>query len=268
MATNYNPYYSGGWQSGEEGGTPITPDALNHMDDGIADAYDYIQQSTADKAKKIFFNVATWADIYSKLSSLGAGETAPMLVGTAVVSLLTNGAVPSAGLTGTVGATNPSAGRYTFFAAHYGCNFSCMWEINGLTSASATPTVINFKKIEPNYISGTTETFDNAAIGASGFITSDSKSMTFFIDLPKSLEDITSISCSRFTGVIRGTKNYVDNVQPSSSRNWASTSGITCNAVKVSANKLRINITGTSSFANVDNNTPIYFIGTVTLSMT
>ena len=37
MATSYNPYYSGGWQSGEEGGTPITPDALNHMDQGIVD---------------------------------------------------------------------------------------------------------------------------------------------------------------------------------------------------------------------------------------
>ena len=47
MATSYNPYYSGGWQSGEEGGTPITPDALNHMDDGIAGAYAYTQQSTA-----------------------------------------------------------------------------------------------------------------------------------------------------------------------------------------------------------------------------
>ena len=34
----YTPYYSGGWQSGEEGGTPITPDALNHMDDGIDEA--------------------------------------------------------------------------------------------------------------------------------------------------------------------------------------------------------------------------------------
>ena len=49
MATSYDPYYSGGWQSGEEGGTPITPDALNHMDDGIAGAYDYTQQSTATR---------------------------------------------------------------------------------------------------------------------------------------------------------------------------------------------------------------------------
>ena len=55
MATSYNPYYSGGWQSGEEGGTPITPDALNHMDDGIADAYDYIQQSTAEALDGVKF---------------------------------------------------------------------------------------------------------------------------------------------------------------------------------------------------------------------
>lgn len=34
----YTPYYSGGWQSGEEGGTPITPDALNHMEEGIEDS--------------------------------------------------------------------------------------------------------------------------------------------------------------------------------------------------------------------------------------
>lgn len=34
----YTPYYSGGWQSGEEGGTPITPAALNHMEAGIEDS--------------------------------------------------------------------------------------------------------------------------------------------------------------------------------------------------------------------------------------
>lgn len=42
----YTPYYTGGWQSGEEGGTPITPDALNHMDDGIAAANSYGDPST------------------------------------------------------------------------------------------------------------------------------------------------------------------------------------------------------------------------------
>lgn len=35
---SYEPYYSGGWQSGESGGTPITPEALNHMEEGIEKA--------------------------------------------------------------------------------------------------------------------------------------------------------------------------------------------------------------------------------------
>lgn len=34
----YTPYYSGGWQSGETGGTPITPAALNNIESGISAA--------------------------------------------------------------------------------------------------------------------------------------------------------------------------------------------------------------------------------------
>lgn len=265
MATSYNPYYSGGWQSGEEGGTPITPDALNHMDGGIAGAYDYTQQSTANKAQKIFFNVATWADVYSKLSTLEAGETASMLVGTAVVSMMTGGAVSSAGLTGFVGATNTGAGRYTFFATHYGCDFSCMWEINGLTSASATPTVINFKKIEPEYKAGT-ENFSNYAVGISGFITNGPKTITLFLDMPSNMDNIANISCTRLEGTIRGINGYINNV--SSNTEWVGMSGITISPLKTYKNKLRINITSTSNFTNATNNTPVYFIGYCTFVMT
>lgn len=32
---SYEKYYPNGWQSGETGGTPITPEALNHMEEGI-----------------------------------------------------------------------------------------------------------------------------------------------------------------------------------------------------------------------------------------
>lgn len=35
---SYKKYYEGGWRSGETGGTPITPEALNHMENGIAGA--------------------------------------------------------------------------------------------------------------------------------------------------------------------------------------------------------------------------------------
>lgn len=36
---SYSPFYTGGWQSGETGGTPITPEALNHMEEGIRRAF-------------------------------------------------------------------------------------------------------------------------------------------------------------------------------------------------------------------------------------
>lgn len=36
---SYSPYYSTGWLGGETGATPITPEALNHMEDGIKNAF-------------------------------------------------------------------------------------------------------------------------------------------------------------------------------------------------------------------------------------
>lgn len=53
----FTPYYPGGWQSGEEGGTPITPDVLNHYDDAFDDVYDAIQQTTAVSSETDFSNV-------------------------------------------------------------------------------------------------------------------------------------------------------------------------------------------------------------------
>lgn len=35
---SYSPYYASGWLNGESGATPITPDALNHMEEGIKNA--------------------------------------------------------------------------------------------------------------------------------------------------------------------------------------------------------------------------------------
>ena len=54
---SYNPYYLGGWQSGEVGGTPITPEALNNMEDGITEA-----QETADNATTSAENAQNTAD--------------------------------------------------------------------------------------------------------------------------------------------------------------------------------------------------------------
>lgn len=35
---SYERCYTGGWASAESGGTPITPEALNHMEEGIIQA--------------------------------------------------------------------------------------------------------------------------------------------------------------------------------------------------------------------------------------
>lgn len=36
---SYERFYPNGWQSGESGGTPITPEAMNHIEKGIAQTY-------------------------------------------------------------------------------------------------------------------------------------------------------------------------------------------------------------------------------------
>ena len=37
---SYEKYHPSGWQSGESGGTPITPEALEHIENGIQTAYE------------------------------------------------------------------------------------------------------------------------------------------------------------------------------------------------------------------------------------
>ena len=52
----YTPYYHGGWQSGEEGGTPITPEALNNMETGIGNALtggDVVNNLTSSATDKV-----------------------------------------------------------------------------------------------------------------------------------------------------------------------------------------------------------------------
>lgn len=64
---SYEKYYPGGWQSGESGGTPITPEALNHMENGIANSapagYGYGEQLR-------YVSVATESALETELDSL------------------------------------------------------------------------------------------------------------------------------------------------------------------------------------------------------
>lgn len=67
---SYSPYYTGGWQTGETGGTPITPAALNHMDSGIgANA-----AAAAEQAEDI-------SDVNALLGNTSMGTTATTVTG-------------------------------------------------------------------------------------------------------------------------------------------------------------------------------------------
>lgn len=136
----YTPYYPGGWQSGESGGTPITPAALNNMEEGIGAAL-----TPSDVVNKSFqFLLAasgsstTWTDVYNKVKNLAVNETATFFASGGAASLLTGGKVTST-MKGIV-AFNGS-GAYDFFAfAGLGPN-AYGWRITNLTSASSTGTV-------------------------------------------------------------------------------------------------------------------------------
>lgn len=57
---SYKPYYTGGWQNGESGQTPITAEALNHLEQGIQSAEAAAEKSAFDlKAAEAFHLIVT-----------------------------------------------------------------------------------------------------------------------------------------------------------------------------------------------------------------
>lgn len=70
MAGSFTPYYTSGWQSGGAGGTPITPDSLNHYDSTLTDIYTQI-----DTRAPVGFG-AGWHNSIYRGKALGATVTA------------------------------------------------------------------------------------------------------------------------------------------------------------------------------------------------
>jgi hypothetical protein len=68
---SYKKYYEGGWRSGETGGTPITPEALNHMENGIENA------AELSYAKKVgaLHNLLDNSDFRNPVNQRGATST-------------------------------------------------------------------------------------------------------------------------------------------------------------------------------------------------
>ena len=68
---SYSPYYPNGWQSGEAGATPITPSALNHMENGIQNA-----QNVADNAVSAASSAQSVANTAQNTANAAAGAAA------------------------------------------------------------------------------------------------------------------------------------------------------------------------------------------------
>ena len=134
----YTPYYNGGWQSGEEGGTPITPAALNHMEDGIVTA--------SNSAVDIFIpqTVTTWAGVFEYLSTIPENHNATIHIqNSTTVQLMSNNNV-GVSVKGFVSRPGGS-GTFDFMVVGISSGSSLSriftWRISGFTSGSVTPTV-------------------------------------------------------------------------------------------------------------------------------
>ena len=111
---------------------------------------------------------------------------------------------------------------------------------------------------------GTGETY-SASIETTicGYVSAGTTSIQLSMWLPKSLEQISSISVTALKGALRGISGYING--------WADTdiltqSGITVSAVRTTPNCIRIGIKSSSAYTNVTNNTPVAFSGKITLS--
>ena len=96
---SYKPNYTGGWKSGVSGGTPITPEALNHMESGIETANEHLlpEPQAADNAT-FLRNDGTWQKVTP--ANIGAVPTSRTVNGKALsanisLSAADVGAAPS-----------------------------------------------------------------------------------------------------------------------------------------------------------------------------
>lgn len=111
----------------------------------------------------------------------------------------------------------------------------------------------------------TNDTFTASSITIDGLITNNIKRLRLSIPVAKSMGGITGVSVTTLTGVLIGAKGYLDS---NSSNVDLLSSAYTVTVTKSSDNIVSLTIDRSTAFTNVDNNTPIAFIGNVTLKFT
>ena len=161
----YTPYYAEGWKSGEDGGTPITPAALNNMEAGIraanglgdpvAVAHGGTGATTPSGARRAIaaahavelINTDTnWAAIYAKLSGIDVGSAATIRAGNNASGFITNGKI-TYGFTGVAGRID--AGTFDFIVKNASAsyqNYIYVFRVSDVTAGGGSPgTVYRFE---------------------------------------------------------------------------------------------------------------------------
>lgn len=78
---SYSKYYPSGWLTGESGNTPITPAALNYMEQGIETA-----QNTAEEAQTTAKNAFNTAKNATDLAGAALPKTGGTLTGMLILT--------------------------------------------------------------------------------------------------------------------------------------------------------------------------------------
>ncbi len=129
----YTRYYPNGWKNGAAGGTPITPAALDHIEDGI------LNITPENLGLAMEFN-GTWtlANMYPVMRKVSVPGSALLWLSPTAISLLSGGKVTTYC---TVVASRENASDWRFMAFHGADAYVYVWHITGWSSAAVTPTI-------------------------------------------------------------------------------------------------------------------------------
>ena len=129
---------------------------------------------------------------------------------------------------------------------------------NGETKKVTADVLLSQIYDELYYKSGDTIRFDQVVV--SGFVTGSTKTLVFTLTLPKSIENITSVSLNSNAHLLGRvpTGGYLDN--NSSQIDYNTGDYTTTITLKKESNTLYINTTKTTVFENISNNMPVSIV--------
>ncbi len=125
------------------------------------------------------------------------------------------------------------------------------------SSASAWRTALGL-----SYAKNATVTLSDLAVN--GYVTNSTARIYIGIPVPKSMENISTVTVTAMTGALRGGSGAIDSTGTSTDLY----SNYTVTAVKSTDNMIRVYILKSSAFSNVTNNSPVSFAGSISLKFT